>query len=666
MSGWYNIAWAIVLLPLAGALASFVCETPRRAAQTCMVFNLLALGAATYILIFRLGHQGDAQFDGLFTFWQFSPTGGKVPLPTNFQPQLGVRVDALSAVFCVLFCFLVLAVQLHTVASMRGDAGFRRVFWVSSVLLFGLVGCAAAPNLFQFWFMWEVAGAAAFVLALHWWHITDVASAARRVWLTLRADAVLLLGLAIVFVRLGPDIISQPLPANATINDPFDFSLIRDSVGRVHAGLVAGVGARTLLGLAVLVTVAALLRAVQIPLHTWLIEMDEAPLPGLILGAVGITATGALLIARMYPALLVVPHLLAVMAIVGGASALIAAVISMFQRDMARLALWLTIANVGLIVAAFGAGGFSPGLYMLITGVLFTTVLFMAGSSVVRAYRTRNIEEMGGAWSTMRTTSILLGIWAVAVSGANLANYSVISALMRNELPGGGHLNTIVRAAGLALTTTAAVAMSLSAARLWVKVCVGEPMKRRGFLPERIREAEARLNRTAIVVVLVGVIALAASIPAAPGGLTFSHFVFFGSQRQVLSVIGPAAGLAVLPFLALMGGWALLRGADRRSPADSAGGWRGPIAQGFYVQHLVRGSASLLVDRGGALFRRLDTEFTDPILDSTGTAYAIAARGVGQLRTGRFQLQLMGAMLLGGALVAAGLLFATGHLGAAK
>jgi len=49
-----SFAWIILLLPLAGCGASFVAETPRRAAHVCMTFLGMSLIVALFVLGYRL------------------------------------------------------------------------------------------------------------------------------------------------------------------------------------------------------------------------------------------------------------------------------------------------------------------------------------------------------------------------------------------------------------------------------------------------------------------------------------------------------------------------------------------------------------------------------------------------------------------------------------
>src|ERR1044072_1219805 len=103
----YNLAWAVVLLPLGGFLFAFLPESPRRAAQARVTFTGLAFAPAIVLLFYRLGHVRDNPYQSTITFWTFDPgtklQGGFI---SDFHANVGVVVDGLSAVMMALVSFV--------------------------------------------------------------------------------------------------------------------------------------------------------------------------------------------------------------------------------------------------------------------------------------------------------------------------------------------------------------------------------------------------------------------------------------------------------------------------------------------------------------------------------------------------------------------------------
>ena len=75
---------------------------------------------------------------------------------TQFTAQIGVQVDALSTSFAAAIAFATLIIQAYALTAMRGEAGFRRFFWASSVLGFSTTAFVLSPNLFNSLIMWVV------------------------------------------------------------------------------------------------------------------------------------------------------------------------------------------------------------------------------------------------------------------------------------------------------------------------------------------------------------------------------------------------------------------------------------------------------------------------------------------------------------------------------
>jgi NADH:ubiquinone oxidoreductase subunit 5 (subunit L)/multisubunit Na+/H+ antiporter MnhA subunit len=109
----YNLAWAVVLLPLGGVLFAFLPESPRRAAQVCVTFTAASFLAAMVVLVYRLAHVHDNPYQSMVTFWTFDPgtklQGGFI---SDFHASVGVLVDGLSTVMLAVVSFVSLLVQV--------------------------------------------------------------------------------------------------------------------------------------------------------------------------------------------------------------------------------------------------------------------------------------------------------------------------------------------------------------------------------------------------------------------------------------------------------------------------------------------------------------------------------------------------------------------------
>ena len=669
--GVYNAVWALVLLPLFGAAVSFLAETPRRAAQACTVASVLALLVAAIVLGARLTHPLLPPFEGLLSFFLMNPPEGTV-FATQFQPQLGVLVDSLSASFGFAVAFVVALVQTYALTTLRGDEGYRRFFWTSSLLSFATLAFVFSPNLFDSAFMWIIGSAAIYLLAAHWWDRQDAAAPARRAYVALHVgDVALLLGLVVVFVKLGLYGESAPAPAGQTFADPFGFDQAARIVGGLQHGLVGGAGLRTLAVIASILVFAAVVRAAQLPFHVWLTEVATAPVPALAMSAGAGGIAGVYLLARVYPFLLPVPALTA-LALTGALTALFAAVVALAQRDILRIAVLAMVAELGLAIAALGTGGYGQGLFILFTALLFCTLVALAAGNLVRVYRTRNIHEMGGAWRRMRWTSIALIAWAAGVSGLSLNTYYALASVFANTQPSGDAVGAVTRAVVALLVVLAAALLALAAFRTVWHVCAGEVVRRRGFQPERVAEAEPPLRRALRIATLAAALSVIVGLPGigpvhagslSIPGLTFTRFVWLNARPSL-----PVDGLALLLGIAAAaagaaGAW-LAFAPERRAAVAARTARAEPVvrlvARGFNLERYAHRLGRPFV-RAGGFVSGFDDTVTETLGDTVAQGSLLASTLIARARTARTQLYLAGGLALAAVLALLSILAATGH-----
>lgn len=661
--GIYNIAWAVVALPLFGAAVSFLAESPRRSAQTCFVSTVLAFLCAAVVLVARVLHPAQPPFETVLTFLSMSPPENSV-FATRLQGQVGIHVDALSASFGLALAFILATVQAYALTTLRGDAGYRRFFWVSCVLAFATLGLVFSPTLFGTLLMWMLLSVTSYLLVAHWWDRGDAAAPGRRAYLVLyAADLALLLAVAVLFDKFGVYSSQLPAPAGQPVVDPLGFDQLTRMTHGVLQGAVHGAGLRSLAVMATILILAAAVRAAQVPFHVWLTETATSPVPSLALVVAGAGLAGAYLVARVYPLLLPPLHAISALALTGAVTAVVAAAVCLAQRDILRIAVFSGIAQFGLVMAALGTGGFGQGMFVLMTSVLFTTLFVLAAGNLVRVYRTRSLDEISGVRARMRVTTAALVTWAAGTAGLSLGTYYTLSSAFANAKPTGPAVGSVTRIAVSLLVVVAAGLMAVYATRLVAHVLPGEPVRRRGFQPERVTEVERSLRVTTVAGVLAAVVAVAVGLPGVQR-FTFTRFVYEYSQPTLpvdgwalLICLGAGVIGATLTALALAPAWreATQAIAARAAPVTEAG------AHGFYLERYAHRLGTPFLAAAGFV-RRFDDGVTEALADLAGEV-AAAASGLGvRLRDARTPLYVAGGLAVAAILALLSVLAATGHL----
>jgi NADH-quinone oxidoreductase subunit L len=198
--------------------------------------------------------------------------------------------------------------------------------------------------------------------------------------------------------------------------------------------------AETQPGLILAITLFMLLgvtgKSAQLPLFVWLPDAMAGPTPvsALIHAATMVTA-GVYLVARSAPLYTAVPEAQAVVALVGGITALFAATIAVGQYDLKKVLAYSTISQLGFMVAAVGMGAFVAGMFHLVTHAFFKALLFLSAGSVILGierghhhlphddhhededFDPGDMRQMGGLRKKMPVTFWVFLVGAIALAG---------------------------------------------------------------------------------------------------------------------------------------------------------------------------------------------------------------------------------------------------------
>jgi NADH-quinone oxidoreductase subunit L len=312
-------------------------------------------------------------------------------------------------------------------------------------------------------------------------------------------------------------------------------------------------------------------------------------------------------------------------------------------------------------------GAFTAGVFHLFTHAWFKALLFLAAGNVIQAYGTQDIREMGGVWSRMRITAwaMLLGCCSAAgvVFFAGFwSKDSIVAGVLRNEFPDGGHHSVLVKAVLIVAVSATSLLGAIYPFRMFFIAFLGEPARRRGFVPQRVREAAPSMRWPVIILAALACVAGFVGIPGAR--VTFGNLVFAGAQPQhePFAVAGVllGGGLALIGVAVAYLIWVRPYPALARLPARM-GRLAVAARNGFYVDTAYAWLVDRLVLRPAALIPRVDEGITDAVADGIADGVRAAAVEGRRLQGGRLQAYALTAFV-GVVLMAGGFtLAATGH-----
>lgn len=506
-----------------------------------------------------------------------------------FTLDLGFVIDPLSVTLMLVITGVGLLIHVYSASYMHRDPGFSRYFSYLNLFVAAMLVLVMADSFFLMFIGWEGVGVCSFLLIGFWYAIKENADAARKAFIVNRVgDVGFLLAMFLTVRTFGTlDI--------ASVN--------------AAAPLVAGSAVLTVLGL--LYLVAACGKSAQLPLHTWLPDAMAGPTPvsALIHAATMVTA-GVYLIARTAPLFASTADASAVVAWVGGVTALAAAFAALTQNDIKKILAYSTISQLGFMFAAVGVGAYWVAIFHVLTHAFFKALLFLGAGSVIHALGgEQDVRKMGGLGKHMKITGTTSLVAVAAISGVPFfsgffSKDAILAHVFTSELAAG--YGKILLYAVLLFT---AVLTAFYMFRWYYLVFAGEervtPTARR-YLHESPRMMTVPLIILAVFSVIAGYIGLPEfAFPNAVAGwlerptvATFSHPPVWAEWLLILaSVLAAALGLFLGYLRYHKGGELSVGRLTLKLPAPRAAVRTGPVVS---TAQPVAPSADL---RGGPVVR---------------------------------------------------------------
>ncbi|HYF97476.1 MAG TPA: NADH-quinone oxidoreductase subunit L [Coxiellaceae bacterium] len=324
----------------------------------------------------------------------------------NFNFKVGFLIDQLTVMMMVVVNTVSLLVHIYSIAYMKGDSGYARFFSYMSLFTFAMLMLVTANNFTQLFFGWEGVGLVSYLLISFWFKKDSAARGGLKAFIVNRVgDFGFILALALILSYCGSldyTVLFAQLP-----------SLSQQSIS-----LWPGMECSVITLIALLVFVGAMAKSAQIPLHIWLPESMEGPTPisALIHAATMVTA-GVYLVARLSPMFELSTVALNVVLVIGATGALFLGLLALVENDIKRVIAYSTMSQLGYMMAANGASGYSAAIFHLFTHAFFKALLFLAaGSIILSLHHEQDLRKMGGLIKRLPITYVTFLIGALALA----------------------------------------------------------------------------------------------------------------------------------------------------------------------------------------------------------------------------------------------------------
>lgn len=307
-------------------------------------------------------------------------------------------VDRLSAVFLLIITGVGLLIHIYSIGYMHDDPAFIRFFSYLNLFVFFMLLLVLGSNFLVLFTGWEGVGLCSYLLIGFWFKNPEYNKAANKAFIMNRiGDLAFLLGILLIFVQFGSIAFADVIPAALQMPD----------------------NQPIMVSITLLLFIGATGKSAQLPLYTWLPDAMAGPTPvsALIHAATMVTA-GIYMVVRSNALYSIAPFTLDIMATVGTITALFAATIALGQTDIKKVLAYSTVSQLGMMVAALGAGAYATAIFHVTTHAFFKALLFLAAGSVIHAMSgEQDVRRMGGLRKKLPITYWVFLIGTLAISG---------------------------------------------------------------------------------------------------------------------------------------------------------------------------------------------------------------------------------------------------------
>ena len=398
------IRW-IVFLPLLGAIVNglFGAKIQKSMGKGAIGVIactpvLIAFGLSVYAFFILKGLAPEQRFliDNLYRWIDLG----------SLKVDMAFMVDPLSAVMILVVTGIGGLIHIYATGYMHDDNAFWRFFAYLNLFTAAMLTLVLGDSLLLLFVGWEGVGLCSYALIGFWYTDHANARAGNKAFIVNRVgDFGFVLGMFLLFWSL-----------DAQGHGTLTFREMVKWAPTIKDMMIWGMPVATLATL--FLFVGATGKSAQIPLFVWLPDAMAGPTPvsALIHAATMVTA-GVYMTARMNVFFSMAPDTLNVIAVIGVATALVAATIALTQYDIKKVLAYSTVSQLGYMFIGVGVGGYAAAIFHLMTHAFFKACLFLGSGSVIHAmHHEQDMRKMGGLkkWMPITFATFLISVLAIA------------------------------------------------------------------------------------------------------------------------------------------------------------------------------------------------------------------------------------------------------------
>ncbi len=446
----FSLLGIILVAPLLGAFVNGVWgRRLGRDAVRLMAITAIAVSFVAALLTFlaldrEVTHAGHGHVKLAWTAWDWLYTTGKSE--TQIPIALRFSVDALSGVMMLVITGVGLLIHIYASTYMWDDKSYWRFFCYLNLFVFSMLVLVLGDNMPLLFVGWEGVGLCSYLLIGFWYGKMANAAAGKKAFIANRIGDFGLICAMFLFVHYTGALDWNGIEAGSgslvTVNEATQVHVWPIGGGQFTGFLKflqpdspITITAATAVGLALLLGATG--KSAQIPLYVWLPDAMAGPTPvsALIHAATMVTA-GIYLICRLNFVFVLAPGVMATVAVIGAATAFLAATIALVQNDIKKVLAYSTVSQLGFMFLGVGMGAFTAGFFHVFTHAFFKACLFLGAGSVIHGMHARihdddkaqDMRKMGGLRKYMPLT-----FWTFLISTAAIVGFPLTSGFFSKD-----------------------------------------------------------------------------------------------------------------------------------------------------------------------------------------------------------------------------------------
>lgn len=385
----------IILFPLIGAITNglIVRSTNVKIAGFIGTFFSALAFIVSLVVVNRYGFSSEDSSYIVDQWFHWMSVGRiHVPFWLEYTPLSGIMLLVVTGI----------GTLIHIFASgyMEEEKAPFRFFSYLNLFLAAMLVLVLSSNLVGIFLGWEGVGLCSYLLIGYWYDKNENTAAGMKAFVTNRIGD---LGFFIALFLLA-------LHANTLqIRDLLTFFSGESSQ-------LSPVVLMTVLGA---IFWASTGKSAQVPLYVWLPDAMAGPTPvSALIHAATMVTSGIFVSVRLWPLFATQPAVLDWMLWIGMATAWLAALIALTQRDIKKVLAYSTVSQLGFMFVALGVGSPVAAFFHVVTHAFFKALLFLGAGSVIHGmHHDQDLFNMGGLRKKMPQTHLTFLVGTLAIIG---------------------------------------------------------------------------------------------------------------------------------------------------------------------------------------------------------------------------------------------------------